>query len=89
MIEYLIKKPPLPSKTATILLIKVKSCTILLLTLLTCIRNCLQAVLRRNLLILNTYHVDTPYVRQQGYDEPRGYFAKPKGTREQKKSGKH
>ena len=40
-------------------LIKVKSCIVLLRTLLVCIRNYLISVLREKYLILGTYHQDS------------------------------
>jgi len=39
MIEYLIKKPPVPTKRAIISSIKVKSCNALLRKLLVCIHS--------------------------------------------------
>jgi hypothetical protein len=59
MTEYLIKKPPVPTKRATVSLIKVKSCNALLRMLLVCICSYLKLVLRYKLLILDTYNPDT------------------------------
>ena len=53
-LEYLIKKLPVPTKRATISLIKVKSCNFLLRVLLACICSYLILVL-----ILYTYHPGT------------------------------
>jgi hypothetical protein len=43
----------------------------------------LKSVLRYNFLILDTYHPDAIYLREQGCD----YFSKPKGIREQNRLG--
>jgi hypothetical protein len=68
--EYLIKKPPVPTKQATISLIKVRSCSALLRMLLVCIRSYLKSVLAYAFLILDTCHPDTLYLHQQRYKDP-------------------
>jgi hypothetical protein len=79
MTAYVIKKLPVPTKRVTVLLLKVKSCKALLRTLLLWIRSYLQSVLRRKFLILDIFHPDTPYVRQQGCEDPWLFF-KEKGA---------
>ena len=49
-------------KQATITLIKLKSCNILLHMLLVCIHSYLQSILRYKFLILGTYHPDTTFM---------------------------
>jgi hypothetical protein len=51
--------------------------------LLVRIRSYLKSVLEYKFLILDTYHPDTVYLREQGCED-RGYFLNPKGVREQK-----
>jgi hypothetical protein len=51
-LEYLIKKPPVPTKQAMIILIKVKSCNALLHVLLVCVCNYLKSVLQSKLLYI-------------------------------------
>ena len=58
-LEYLIKKPPVPTKRAKISLIKVKSCNALLRMLLVCIGSYLKSFLRYKYSILDTYHLVT------------------------------
>jgi hypothetical protein len=53
-IEYLINKSPVPTKRATISLIKVKSRNSLLRMLLACVRSYIKPVLRYKLLIFLT-----------------------------------
>jgi len=52
----------------------VKSCNALLRKLPVCILSYLKSVLRYNFLILDTYHPDTVYLRQQGYEDPWLFF---------------
>jgi hypothetical protein len=68
-LEYLIKKPPVPTKWATVSLIKIKSCNALLRMLLVYIGSYLKSVLRYKLLILDTYRPDTLYLREQGCED--------------------
>jgi hypothetical protein len=76
-LEYLIKKPPVPTKRATVSLITY---------VLACIRIYLKSVLRHKYLILDTYYPDICiYVRKDV--RISGYFSKPKGVREQKSLG--
>ena len=46
------------------------------------ISSCAKSVLWFKYIILDTYHSDTLYLREQGCED-RGYFAKPTGVREQ------
>jgi len=55
-------------------LVMVKSCNALLRKLPVCILSYLKSVLRYNFLILDTYHPDTVYLRQQGYEDPWLFF---------------
>jgi hypothetical protein len=80
-LEHLIKKVHVPTKRATVILIKVNSCNALLHVLLVYIGNYLKSVLRYKLLMLGTYHPDTLYLDVR----IRGYFSKQKEVREQKK----
>jgi hypothetical protein len=52
-------KPPVPTKQATVRLIKVKSRNALLRMVLLSVGGYLKSVLRYKFLILNTYHPDT------------------------------
>ena len=79
------KKLPVATKRATIILIKVKSCNALLRMLLVCTRSYLKSVLRYKFLILDTYHPDTIYVSKDV--RIRRYFSKANGAREQKAWG--
>jgi len=47
-LQYLIKKPPVLTKRATIILIKTESCNALLGMLLVCISSCPKSFLRYN-----------------------------------------
>lgn len=59
------KKNPVPTKRATIILTKVKSCTALLRMLLVYISIYLQLVLKYKFLMLDTCHSGTQYEQQQ------------------------
>ena len=67
---YLIKKPPVPTKQAPVSLIKVKSCSALLLILFVCISIYLKSVPRHTFFILDTYHPDTLYLCEHGSEDP-------------------
>ena len=54
------------------ILIKVKSCNTVLRMLLVCICCYLNSILRYQFLILDTYHLHTPYLREK--DEDPGLF---------------
>jgi hypothetical protein len=69
-LEYLITKPPVPTKRTTVSLIKVRTCNALLRKLLVCIRSSIKSVLRYKFLILDACHVNTPYLREHGFDDP-------------------
>jgi hypothetical protein len=81
--QYLIKKLPVLTKRAIIILIKVKLCNASLRMLLLCIRSCLQSVLRYKFLILVPI-IRKLYLREQGCEDP-WLFLKPKRVREQKR----
>jgi hypothetical protein len=85
MTVRIIKKPPVPTKQATIVLIKVKSCNALLRMLLTCISIYIESVLRYKFVILDTY--PDIYIYAIKDVRIRGYFSKPKGVRDQKSLG--
>ena len=72
-------KPPVPTKRATVILIKVKSRNALLLVLLVRTGSSLKSVLRYTFLILDTYHPDTLYLREQGCEDPSLFFEAKKG----------
>jgi hypothetical protein len=76
-------------KGETVILIKVKSCNALLLMLLLWIRSYLNSVLRYKFLNLDVCHLDIIRVCMYVSKDVRirGYFAKPKGTREQEGLG--
>jgi hypothetical protein len=61
-----IKKPPVPTKQATVLLFKDKSCNTLSCLPLVCICSYRKSVLRHKFLILDTCRPDTLYLREQG-----------------------
>jgi hypothetical protein len=73
-----------PTKRATANLIKVKSCNALLRVLLVPIRSSLKLVLKYKYLNLNTYHLDTPYLREKECEEPWLFFESKSGTRTKK-----
>jgi hypothetical protein len=86
-LEYLIKKPPVPRKRATLGLITVKSCSALLHILLVCICSYLKSFLRYKYLILDTSHPDTLSVREQGCGDMWLFFKTGSGP-QAKKCGK-
>ena len=53
-----------------------------------CVRSYLISVVRYKFLILDTYHPHTIFYLSKDV-RIRGYFSKPKGIGEQKKSAKH
>jgi len=61
-------------KRAIVSLIKVKSCNALLRMPLVCIRSYLKLVLRYTCLILDIYHPDTLFLREQGCEDPWLFF---------------
>ena len=67
-VRILIKKLPVPTERATVILIRVKSCTALLRMLLICVSAYLKSDLKCKFLILDTYRLDTLYLREQGYE---------------------
>jgi hypothetical protein len=79
-LEYIIKKPPVPRKRVTIILIKVKSCNVLLPMLLVYIHGYLTSVTSLKFWIPI---IQTLYLQEQKCEEP-GYFSEPKGVREKK-----
>jgi len=62
MVVRICKKPPAPTKRATVTLVKVKSCTVLLLVLLICILKDLKSILSYKFLISDTYQPDTMFI---------------------------
>ena len=82
-LEYLIKKPAVTMKKATVSVIKVKLWSAFWHVLMVCIRSYLKSVLRYKDLILDTHHPNTLYLRKQGYEDP-WFFLKLKGVREQR-----
>jgi len=71
-----------------IILTKAKLCNTLLRMVLVCISIYIKSFLAYTVLILDTYHPDTTYVREQGL-RIRGHFSKPKRVREEKTFGQH
>ena len=80
MAEYLIKKYPVPTKLATVSLIEVKSRNALLRVTPVCIRSYLKRVHRYTFLILVTYHLDIPYLREQECEDPWLFFESTRGS---------
>jgi hypothetical protein len=70
-------------KQVKISLIKIKSCNALLRLLLVCICSYLQLFLRYKYLILDTYHLDTQHLHEQG-GEDLWLLSKPNGVLKQK-----
>jgi hypothetical protein len=87
-LEYLIKKPPVHTKPATMSLIKVKPCNALLRILMVYIGICVKSVLRYKFVILDIYHPDTPYLCEQGSDDPWIFFEALRGPRKNNGLGK-
>jgi len=80
----IIKRLYVPTKRATVILIKVKSRNALLPVLLACSRSLLKSVLRYKLLILDTCLPDTLYLREQRYEDPQLFFETQRGPRAKK-----
>ena len=74
----IIKKLSVPTKRATVSLIKVKSCNALLRVRLVCIRSCLKSVLICKFLILVPI-IQT--LREQRREDPWLFFEAKRGTR--------
>ena len=55
--------------------------------LLACIGSYLKQVLRYKLFILDTYHPDTVYLREQGYEDPWLFFEAKMGSASKKNKG--
>ena len=79
-------KPPVLTKRATVILIKVKSRNALLLVLLVGTGSYLKAVLKYKFVILGTYQPDTIYLRGQGCEDPWLSFEAKRGLQEIKKN---
>jgi hypothetical protein len=86
-LEYLIKKPLVPTKWEKIVLIEVKSCNKMLLTLLIYISISLTSVMGFKFLILGACHLATLYLREKGCEVPWLLF-KAKGGLQAKTFGK-
>jgi len=69
-LEYLIKKLPVPTKFATVVVIKVKSRQAFLHVLLVCICSYLKSFLRYTFVNLDTCFPDILYLRGQGCEDP-------------------
>jgi len=69
-----------PTKRATVSLIKVKSRNALLRMQLVCICGYLKSVLRYQFLILDTIQPDEPYFREQGCEDPWLFFEAKRGS---------
>ena len=80
---YLIKKLPVPTKRATITLIKIKSSTALLRKLQVCISSYLKPHLTYKFLMSDSYHLDTVNLHEQGCEDLLLLF-KLQGASEQK-----
>jgi hypothetical protein len=87
-LKYLTKKTPAPTKPATVILIKVKSCNALWHMLLGYVRSYLKSVLRHKFLISVTYHQAIIYLREQGCEDPWAHFEAKRDTRA-KTFGRH
>ena len=74
-------KLSVPTKWATVGLISVKSCNIFLHMLLLCSCSYLKSVLRYKVLSLNTYHMQTPYLREQRIEDSWLFFEAKRGPR--------
>ena len=68
-LEYIIKKLPVSTKRATIFLIKVKLCSVLLRMLLACFSSYSKSVLSYIVSVSDTYHLETLHLREQGYED--------------------
>jgi len=73
-VNGLIKVTSIPTKRATVILIKVKLCNALLRMLLVCIRCYLISLLRLKYLVLDTCQPNTLYLLEQDSEEPRLFF---------------
>jgi hypothetical protein len=86
-LEYPIKTFPVPTKLATVVVIKVKSCQAFLRVLLLCIRSYLKSLLMYTFLIfgyLFSGHAIFTWARMWG---SLGIFRSQKGVRQQKRLG--
>ena len=87
LLEYLIKKFPVPTKRVTVILIMVKSCNALLHMLLVCNSIYLNLVLKYMFLILGSHNLDTN-LREQWGEDPWSFSEAEKVPRANK-FGKH
>jgi hypothetical protein len=85
--EYLIKKPPVPTKRATVGLINVKSCSALLHMLLVSTRSYIKSGLWYKFLILETCHPDTIFMWSRMWGSVFIFRSQQASAR--KKFGKH
>jgi hypothetical protein len=81
-------KPPVPTKRATVILVKVKSRNGLLSVVLVLISIYLTSVLRHEFLILVTYLPDSLMQREQGCEDP-WLFLEAKRVLRTNRFGKH
>ena len=63
-----------PTKQATVILIKVKSWNLYLIMILVCINSYLKSVLRCKFLILDIYHLNTLFLFEQWCEDPWLFF---------------
>jgi len=78
-VTVLIKKPPVPTKRATVILNKVQSCSALLRVVVVFIGSCRKSVLRYIFLILDARRLDALYLREQGCEDPWLFFETKRG----------
>jgi hypothetical protein len=78
-VRVLIKKPPVPTKRAIVILSKVQSCSALLRVLVVFMRSCRKSVLRYTFLMLDTRRLDALYLCEQGCEDPRLFFETKRG----------
>ena len=79
-LEHLIKKSPVPTKRAPIILNEINSSNSLRM-LLVCTSIYLKSVLRYKFLIFDTYHPDTLHMREQGCEKSWLFFEAQRGPR--------
>jgi hypothetical protein len=79
--EYIIRKLPVPTKRATVILIKIKSTNALLRMLLECISIYLKNSYEIWFLILDTHHPDALCLHEHGCEDPWLYFEATRGMR--------
>jgi hypothetical protein len=81
MHEFMNVKLSVNTKCATVGLISVKSCNMLLHMLFLFMYSYLKSVLRYTVLSLNTYHMQTLYLREQRIEDSWLFFEAKRGPR--------